>query len=90
MESLHYRGKLLIRTICAVLLTSAASMLGLGTTLFADRLQGVEFIRYWSWCFIIALAAIVMALLDMVLIRRASRQERRRIFEKGFPSPGSK
>jgi Co/Zn/Cd efflux system component len=73
-DSLPYRGKLLIRTIGAILLSTAGVMLVLGLTVLSERLQGPEFVLYWSWCFLITALALIVALVDLLMIRRASKQ----------------
>ena len=65
-----------------MLLTACALMLVLGLTVLADRLHGPRFALYWSWCFLLTVAAIVVALVDMLLIRRASKQTRRALFRE--------
>ncbi|HUK82977.1 MAG TPA: hypothetical protein VLZ12_10140 [Verrucomicrobiae bacterium] len=77
-----YRGQLAVRTIGTILLTSCALMLVLGLTVLVDRLHGPRFVLYWSWCFLIATAAILVALFDMLMIRRTSRQTRRALFRE--------
>lgn len=83
-DKLTYRGKTIIRTLGAVLISACCLMVALGATLWRDRLQGPQFVLYWSWCFLIALAAIFVALVDLVMVRRAGRQSRRELFRKQF------
>lgn len=86
-RSLRYRGKSLVRLVGGALLTACAVMVVLGLTVLSERLQGLTFIRYWTWCLLIALAAIVMALLDMALIHHASSRLRRQLFREQFLPP---
>ncbi len=83
-EKLTYRGKALIRTLGAVFISACCLMVVLGATLWREQLQGPRFVLYWSWCFLMALAAIFVALVDLVLVRRAGRQSRRELFRKQF------
>jgi hypothetical protein len=79
-----YRGQLVVRTIGTILLTACSLMLILGLTVLADRLHGPQFALYWSWCFLITTAAILVALFDMLMIRRTSKQTRRALFREKF------
>ena len=83
-DSLPYRGKRIVRTLGAVLLAAACVMLVLGLTVLRERLHGPQFVLYWSWCFLITIAAILVALADLIMIRRASRQSRRKLFREHF------
>ena len=89
-ETLHYRGKRVVRVFGAVLLGSCLVMFVLGMTLLEQQLHGTEFLLYWSWCFLIAILAAGVALVDMALIRRASREGRRELFHEQFMTPGRK
>jgi len=79
-----YHGQWVVRTIGTILLTTCALMLILGLTVLADRLHGPRFALYWSWCFLVALAAIFVALFDMHMIRRTSRLTQRKLFREQF------
>jgi membrane-bound ClpP family serine protease len=70
----------------AVLLGSSLTMIVLGLTVLADRMENIQFIRYWTWCFLLAILAIGVAVFDMLLVRRAARQTRRRLFREQFMS----
>jgi hypothetical protein len=78
------RGQIVLRVTGGVLLTACALMVVLGVTIFAERLNGLRFILYWTWCLLLTFAAIVIALWDMLLVRRASRRTRRELFERQF------
>jgi hypothetical protein len=86
------RGQIVLRVTGGVLLTACALMVVLGATIFAERLNGLQFILYWTWCLLLTCAAIVIALWDMLLVRRASRRTRRELFQREFMSddPGKK
>jgi hypothetical protein len=90
-SSLSYRGKFVVRAIGTVLISICAAMVVLGVTVLAEHLQGPRYVLYWSWCFLICAMALLAALVDMVMIRRASRQTRRELFQEQFESdrPGS-
>ncbi|NQU10678.1 hypothetical protein HQ590_07810 [bacterium] len=76
----------IVRVVGGLLLTAAAVMLVLGLTLLADELYGVQFAVYWSRCFLITVAAILVALLDFYLLRRAYQRTRRELFRRQFMS----
>ena len=46
-----------------------------GQTVLRDRLKGIPFLLYWGCCFLLTLAAIITALLDVRATRQRSRQE---------------
>lgn len=83
-EKLTYRGKTIVRALGTILISTCCLMVALGATLWRERLQGPQFVLYWSWCFLLALAAILVALVDLVMVRRAGRQSRRELFRKQF------
>ncbi len=83
-EKLTYRGKAIVRTLGTGLISACCLMVALGATLWRGQLQGPGFVLYWSWCFLMALAAIFVALVDLMLVRRAGRQSRRELFRKQF------
>lgn len=78
------RGQIALRILGAVLLTACALMVVLGATVFVERLQGPRFVLYWTWCLLLAYAAIIIALWDMLLVRRASKRTRRELFRREF------
>lgn len=59
-------------------------MFVLGLTVLRQRLHGLQGVRYWTWCFLLALASIVCALADTILVRRAYKQTRRQLFREQF------
>ena len=83
-NSFSYRGKTVVRTIGTILISACCVMVVVGVTLLSDRLKGPPFVLYWSWCFLIAAGALLTALFDMVMVRRASRQTRRELFRQQF------
>jgi hypothetical protein len=80
------QGQILLRVFGAVLLTACALMAVLGSTIFADRLHGMQFVLYWSWCLVVTFAAIIVALWDMLLVRRALKKTSRELFRRQFMS----
>jgi hypothetical protein len=78
------RGQIVLRVTGGTLLTACALMVVLGATIFAERLNGLRFILYWTWCLLLTCAAIVIALWDMLLVRRASRRTHRELFQREF------
>jgi len=47
-------------------------------------LQGLQFILYWTWCLLLTLGAVVLALWDMLLVRRILKRTKRELFEREF------
>jgi hypothetical protein len=84
--SITYRGKRIVRAAGTILITACAGMVVLGVTVLSDQLQGPRYVLYWSWCFLITAAALLVALIDMVMIRRAGDLTRRKLFREQFAS----
>jgi len=80
------RGQVVLRVFGGVLLTACALMVVLGTTVLGEHLQGLRFLFYWTACLLLTCAAIIIAVWDMVLVRRISRQTRRELFQRQFMS----
>jgi signal transduction histidine kinase len=80
------RGQVVLRVIGGVLLTACALMVVLGTTVLTKHLQGLRFLLYWTGCLLLTCAAIIVAVWDMLLVRRISRQTRRELFQRQFMS----
>ena len=78
------RGQIVLRICGGVLLTACALMVVLGMTLFNERLQGLQFVLYWTWCLLLTFAAVILALWDMLLVRRVLKRTRRELFEREF------
>ena len=83
-KALPYRGQRIVRTIGSIFITACALMLVLGLTLLSEQLRGPRFILYWSWCFLLTVAAMLVAFWDMLMLRRASKQTRRELFREQF------
>jgi len=68
------------------LLAACALMVELGTTVLGEHLHGPRFLLYWTGCLLLTCAAILVALWDLVLVRRISRHTRRELFRRQFMS----
>jgi sterol desaturase/sphingolipid hydroxylase (fatty acid hydroxylase superfamily) len=79
-------GQYALRVVGAILLFICALMVILGSTVLAPQLQGPKFLLYWTWCTLLTCAAIIIALWDMLLVRRAARRTHRELFHKQFMS----
>ncbi|MGA2605614.1 MAG: hypothetical protein ABSG14_15455 [Verrucomicrobiia bacterium] len=80
------RWQITLRIIGAILCTASALLVVLGSTVLAKQLQGPRFLLYWTWCMLLTIAAIVVAVGDMLLVRRASKRTRRELFRQQFMS----
>jgi hypothetical protein len=60
----------------------AGGMLIWGLTLLRSQLHRWGFILYWTGCFVFTALAIVIALLDLIAVRRAALLERRVLLER--------
>jgi len=85
-ETITYRGKRVVRALGTILITVCALMTVLGTTVWEAELRGPMYALYWSWCFLLLGITIFVALLDLVMIRRAGRRTRRELFRQQFES----
>jgi hypothetical protein len=63
-------------------LAVAAGLLIWGQTILKPHLDGVAFLLYWFACFSFTIAAIVIALLDVRVLRRRNRDEQRKLIER--------
>jgi hypothetical protein len=80
------RGQVVLRVVGGGLLTACALMVVLGTTVLGEHLRGPRFLLYWTSCLLLTCAAILVALWDMVLVRRISKHTRRELFRRQFMS----
>ena len=80
------RGQVVLRVVGGGLLTACALMIALGITVLGEHLQGPRFLLYWTGCLLLTCAAILVALWDMVLVRRISKHTRRELFRRQFMS----
>src|ERR1022692_4555468 len=82
------RWQYALRVVGAILLFVCALMVILGSTTLAPQLHSPQFLLYWTWCALFTIAAIIIALWDMLLVRRASKRTHRELFHKEFMSSG--
>jgi hypothetical protein len=82
------RGQFVLRICGGVLLTACALMVVLGMTVLDERLRGLQFVLYWTWCLLLTFGAIILALGDMLLVRRTLQRTRRELFEREFMNQG--
>lgn len=68
-----------------VLLLAALLMLFAGSTFLAGNLSPWSFVIYWFACGWLTLAALLLALWDLLLVRAAARRERRRLEKQIIP-----
>ncbi|HVM62754.1 MAG TPA: hypothetical protein VMV72_17965 [Verrucomicrobiae bacterium] len=80
------RWHITLRIVGAILLTACALMVILGATVLANRLEGLQFLVYWTWCMLLTIAAVIIALWDLLLIRRISKRTHRELFRQEFMS----
>jgi hypothetical protein len=85
-ETITYRGKRVVRAVGTILITVCALMAVLGTTVWESELRGPLYVLYWGWCFLLLMITVFVALVDLVMIRRAGRQTRRELFRQQFES----
>src|ERR1017187_9608876 len=78
------RGQIILRVCGGVLLTACALMVVLGMTVLNERLQGLQFVLYWTWCLLLTFGAVTVALGDMLLVRRILKRTRREFFQRDF------
>ena len=71
------------RVLGAFFLLAAAGMLIVGETVLKERLRSLPmgFLIYWMACFIFVGLAVLMAVLDIAIVRRRVREEQRQLFE---------
>jgi hypothetical protein len=81
------RWQYALRIVGAILLFICALMVILGSTVLAPQLQGPRYLLYWTWCTLLTIAAVIIALWDMLLIRRASKRTHRELFHQQFMPP---
>lgn len=78
------RPRRAVRILSGLLLAGCVGLFLLGLTVWENRLQGRAYVVYWSWCFLLAVAAVGMAVVDLWLVRRAYRRSRRALFQQEF------
>lgn len=72
------------RALGICFLLASLSMLVAGETLLGERLRArpVAFLLYWLGCFVFVGLAFLMAVLDLVAVRRRVRTEQRELVER--------
>ena len=77
-------------------LAVASGMLIWGRTILESHLKGPGFLIYWTACFLVTIASIVIALLDVRAMLRNIRNERVALFrralkdiKRGVPARGA-
>jgi hypothetical protein len=78
------RGQIVLRVCGGVLLTACALMVVFGMTVLNEQLQGLRFVLYWTWCLLLTFAAVILALWDMLLVRRILKRTRHELFQREF------
>jgi uncharacterized membrane protein len=70
------------RWIGGIFLAASLIMLVLGESVLKSRLQGSLFIRYWLICFALTGAAALVALMDLIMIKRETKAEQQELLSK--------
>ena len=78
------RGQIILRICGGVLLTACALMVVLGMTILNERLQGLQFVFYWTWCLLLTFGAIILALWGYATGATHLNRTRRELFEREF------
>ena len=74
------------RALGAFFLVASLVMLIAGETVLSDRLRAHpgEFVIFWMACFVFVGLAFLMALLDLAVIRRRTREQQRELLESAL------
>ncbi len=75
-------AKLLRRATGSLCLVGAVVMLAVGETHLAPGNSHLGFLLYWLGCFALAIAAMIVAILDLFAVRSEARQAQRSLFEE--------
>ena len=57
-------------------------MLILGQTVLKSRLDGSGYIRYWLICFALTGAAVLVALIDVLMVKRETKAEQEELLNE--------
>lgn len=79
-DSAHRR----LRWLSGIFLAAAFAMSVSGLTFLKPRLRDAGFVVYWTGCLAAAGAAIIVALLDLLVVRREARRAQRDLIEDAF------
>ena len=72
------------RWLGGISLGAALLMLIAGETVLRERLSGVTALLFWMACFALTFLAMLVAFLDMAVVRRRLRDEQRALLEDTF------
>ena len=74
------------RALGALFLIASLVMLIAGETVLGDRLRArpLAFLVFWMGCFMFVGLAFLMALLDLAVVRRRTRQQHRELLEEAM------
>ncbi len=67
------------RVVGGIFMGGAILMVIAGSTVWADRLQGSSFLIYWLICALLTILTLIIAMLDLLLIRRRSREQHKEL-----------
>ncbi len=76
------RSRTVRRWIGGIFLASSLLMLILGQTVLQSRLEGRVYIRYWLICFALTGAAALVALVDLLIIKRETKAEQKELLDE--------
>lgn len=76
------RGQAWRRWFGLVFLALSLGMLVWGQTVLRERLEGVTFLVYWAFCFLFTFLAMLTGMIDLVLVRRRLRRQRRELIRE--------
>lgn len=76
------KAKLIRRTTGGLCVGGALVMLVVGETRLQPGGSHLGFALYWLGCFALAIAAMILALLDLLAVRSEARQAQRSLFEE--------
>lgn len=77
-----YASEPLRRWLGVFCLCLASGLLIWGQTILKPKLEGLMFLVYWGVCFLFTFGAIVIALWDILAIRRRVREEHRSLLRR--------
>ena len=72
------------RWLGIVFLAISFGMLVWGQTVLKSQLTGLGYLLYWTVCICFTLFAIATALVDILLVRRKHRKERKHLIQETF------
>lgn len=86
-EPIRYRGKKIVRLIGVVILALCLVMIAIGFGLGTDQLDPKWQLVFWGLCILLPMVAILIAMVDIMLIGRATRIRRMKLFRETFSRP---